>query len=178
MSHFFYVCYNARMVKKFKIKQKLWIYILTCALLIILCASSIVNLLALCEVGNFNSQFPPLDIVATIIMILVAITLTYFVFFSRYVVDQNGITRYIGFLKEQVNYEDIYLVRVDSKKTMLLLYVKADDDQKAQIKDEDSKLYANLVQIFISKEMVDDFINAVKENSKELAFEILPSEEK
>lgn len=166
------------MVKQFKIKQKLWIYILTSALLIILCASTIVNLLAIFNVGNMRSQYLPLDIVASIVMVLVAGILTYFVFFSRYVVTEQGITRYIGFLKEDVKYEDIYLMRVNSEKTLLLIYVKADNEASAQIKDESSSLSANLVQIFIQQSQMDEFINAVKANAKDLAFEILPSEGK
>ncbi len=125
-----------------------------------------------------RSQYLPLDIVASIVMVLVAGILTYFVFFSRYVVTEQGITRYIGFLKEDVKYEDIYLMRVNSEKTLLLIYVKADNEASAQIKDESSSLSANLVQIFIQQSQMDEFINAVKANAKDLAFEILPSEGK
>ena len=75
-------------------------------------------------------------------------------------------------------YEDIYLMRVNSSKTMLLIYVKADSEDKADIKDESSNLYANISQIFISPTKVDEFVNAVKSNAKDLAFEILPDEGK
>ena len=122
------------------------------------------------------SQYLPLDIVSTIIMAIVATLISIFVFASKYVVTNKKIVRYIGFLKEEIKYEDVYLMRVDSKKTMLLLYVKA-DEKTAKIHDEDSNLYANIVQIFIPSNKMDEFISSVKENAKDLAFEILPSNE-
>ena len=142
-----------------------------------LVVSIIIDLLALFNVGNMASSFPPLDIVAVIVMAIVLVLLPLFVFFSRYVVSKDGITRYIGFFKESVKYEDIYLMRVNSSKTILLLYVKAEDEQKAQIKDEKTGLSANLVQVFISQDKMDDFISTVKENAKNLAFEIIPDSE-
>ena len=164
------------MNKTFAIRQKTGIYILTSAILIILLASIIVNLLAIFRVGNMMSQYLPLDIVSTIIMAIVATLISIFVFASKYVVTNKKIVRYIGFLKEEIKYEDVYLMRVDSKKTMLLLYVKA-DEKTAKIHDEDSNLYANIVQIFIPSNKMDEFISSVKENAKDLAFEILPSNE-
>ena len=158
------------------IRQKTCIYVLTSAILIILLASIIVNLLAIFRVGNMMSQYLPVDIVSTIIMAIVAVLISVFVFTSRYVVTDTKIVRYIGFLKEDIKYEDVYLMRVDSKKTMLLLYVKA-DEKTAKIHDEDSNLYANIVQIFVPSNKMDEFISSVKENAKELAFEILPSSE-
>ena len=122
------------------------------------------------------SQYLPVDIVSTIIMAIVAVLISIFVFASKYVVTDKKIVRYIGFLKEEIKYEDIYLMRVDSKKTMLLLYVKA-DEKTANIHDEDSNLYANIVQIFIPSNKMDEFISSVKDNEKDLAFEILPSSE-
>ena len=122
------------------------------------------------------SQYLPLDIVSTIIMVIVGVLISIFVFASRYEVKEDKIVRYIGFLKEEIKYEDIYLMRVDSKKTMLLLYVKA-DEKTAKIHDEDSNLYANIIQVFISSEKVDEFISCVKDNAKDLAFEILPNKE-
>ncbi len=123
------------------------------------------------------SAFPPLDIVAVILMAAIAVILPIFVFFSRYVVSKDGITRYIGFFKESIKYEDIYLMRVNSKKTILLLYVKAQDEEKAQVRDEQTGLNANLVQVYIAQESMDEFISAVKNNAKDLAFEILPDSE-
>lgn len=165
------------MEKQFIIKQKLWVYILTAVIIAALVVSIIIDLLALFNVGNMVSTFPPLDIVAVIIMALVVVVLPLFVFFSRYNVKQDGIDRYLGFFKESIKYEDIYLMRVNSKKTILLLYVKAEDDKEAQIKDTNSGLNANLVQIFISPDKMDEFISTVKENAKDLAFEILPDKE-
>ena len=129
-------------------------------------------MLSLANVGNMRSSFAPLDIVATCIMVLVMVVLIWLVFFSRYIVKENGIIRYIGFFRNFVKYEDIYLMRVNSKKTTLIIYVKA-DEKKAQIKDEASGLNANAIQVFIKPDDIDEFINAVKTNSKELAFEIV-----
>ena len=164
------------MVKSFMIKQKTWIYIVASALLIILLASIIVNVLAIFNIANMMSQYLPLDIVATIIMAIVAAIIALFIFGSRYVVNENGVTRYIGFLKESIKYDDIYLMRTNSSKTVLLLYVRAEDEKTAQVKDEISNLSANITQIFIPTSKVDEFINCVKENAKNLAFEILPDE--
>ena len=165
------------MEKQFIIKQKLWIYIVTAILLTALIVSIIINLLALFNIGNMASAFPPLDIVATLIMAAVVAILPIFVFFSRYVVTDTKIERFIGFFKEEIKFEDIYLMRVNSKKTILLLYVKAQDENSAQIKDDNSNLSANMVQIFIDHSKMDEFINAVKQNAKDLAFEILPDGE-
>lgn len=163
-------------MKRFIIKQKTWIYILTGAILIILLASTIVNLLAIFHIGNMMSQYLPLDIVSSIIMIIVAALISLFVFGSRYEVKETKIVRYIGFLKEEIKYEDIYLMRVDSNKTMLLLYVRA-NEKDADVHDNDSDLYANIVQVFISSSKIDEFISSVKDNAKDLAFEILPNKE-
>ena len=165
------------MEKQFIIKQKLWVYIVAALIMAALVVSIIINLLALFNVANMASTFPPLDIVAVIIMAAVLAILPIFVFFSRYKVSKDGIARYIGFFKEAIKYEDIYLMRVNSSKTILLLYVKAEDEEKAQVKDETTGLTANLVQIYISQDKMDDFISAVKANAKDLAFEILPDSE-
>ena len=165
------------MKKSFTIKQKIWVYLVAGALLITLLASIIVNLLAIFNVGNMRSQYLPLDIVATIVMVLVAVALGLFIFGSRYIVEEKDITRYIGFLKESIKYEDIYLMRTNSSKTILLLYVKAEDEATAQVKDEVSNLSANITQIFIPSTKIDEFISCVKDNAKELAFEILPDKE-
>ena len=165
------------MEKQFIIKQKLWIYIVAAIILAALVASIIIDLLALFNVGKMVSSFPPLDIVAVVVMVLVCLILPLFVFFSRYVVSKDGIKRYIGFIKESVKYEDIYLMRVNSSKTILLLYVKADEEDKAQIKDEKTGLSANLIQVFISQDKMDEFISTVKDNAKDLAFEIMPDSE-
>ena len=165
------------MEKQFVIKQKLWIYIVAAIILAALVVSIIIDLLALFNVGNMVSSFPPLDIVAVVVMAIVCVILPMFVFFSRYKVSKDGITRYIGFIKEFVKYEDIYLMRVNSSKTILLLYVKAEDEKAAQIKDEKTGLSANLVQVFISKDKMDEFISIVKDNAKDLAFEIIPDSE-
>ena len=122
------------------------------------------------------SQYLPLDIVSCIVMVIVATLISLFVFFSRYEVKEDKLVRYIGFLKEEIKYEDIYLMRVNSEKTILLLYIKA-DDSNAEIHDEESGLSANVAQIFISQNKVDEFISAIKDKSKDLAFEILPSKE-
>ena len=58
-----------------------------------------------------------------------------------------------------------------------VLYVKAQDEEKAQVRDEQTGLNANLVQIYIAQESMDEFISAVKNNTKDLAFEILPDSE-
>ncbi len=165
------------MEKQFTIKQKLWVYIVAAIILAALVASIIIDLLALFNVGEMVSSFPPLDIVAVVVMVLVCLILPLFVFFSRYVVSKDGIKRYIGFIKESVKYEDIYLMRVNSSKTIFLLYVKADEEDKAQIKDEKTGLSANLIQVFISQDKMDEFISTVKENAKNLAFEIMPDSE-
>ena len=109
-------------------------------------------------------------------MIIVAALISLFVFGSRYEVKETKIVRYIGFLKEEIKYEDIYLMRVDSNKTMLLLYVRA-NEKDADVHDNDSDLYANIVQVFISSSKIDEFISSVKDNAKDLAFEILPNKE-
>ena len=165
------------MKKQFIIKQKLWVYIVAAIILAALTVSIIINLLALFNIGNMASTFPPLDIVAVLIMAAVLAIMPIFVFFSRYEVTETKIERYIGFFKEEIKYEDIYLMRVNSKKTILLLYVKAQDEDKAQIKDNNSNLSANMVQIYIDSSKMDEFINAVKQNAKDLAFEILPDSE-
>ena len=120
------------------------------------------------------SQYLPLDIVSVVIMLIVATLIVIFVFFSRYEVHKDKIVRWIGLLKEEIKFEDIYLMRVNSEKTILLLYIKA-DEKNADVHDEDSNLHANVAQIYIDHSKMDEFISAVKANYKDLAFEILPS---
>ncbi len=124
------------------------------------------------------SSFIPLDAVSIVIMAIVALLIVLFIFLSRYKVSKYGIFVYIGFFKLSYKYEDVYLMRVNSSKTMLLLYVKAQNEDKADIKDDSSNLYANILQIFLPQSRVDEFVNVVKSNAKDLAFEILPDERK
>ena len=166
------------MEKQFIVKQKTWIYIVASALLIILLGSILVNMLAIFRVGNMMSSYIPLDAASIVIMAIVALLIVLFIFLSRYKVSKNGIYVYIGFFRLSYKYEDIYLMRVNSSKTMLLLYVKAQHEDKADIKDDNSNLYANILQVFIPQSKVDEFVNAVKSNAKDLAFEILPDERK
>ena len=122
------------------------------------------------------SQYLPLDIVSTIVMVIVGALIAWFVFFSRYELKDNALYRYIGFLKEQIKFEDIYMMRVNSQKTILLLYVKA-DEKDADVHDNETNLSANIIQIFIPLNKVDSFISAIKDEIKDLAFEILPDKE-
>ncbi len=150
-------------------------YIVSILVIIILLATSIVNILAVCNVANLVSHQPPVDIMATIIMLFVALILSIFIFFSGYTLRSTDIIINIGFAPLKVKYDDILLVRTNSDKSLLFIYVET-TDAKADVIDEQNNLKANIIQIFIAEKNVDDFISTVKQHNKLVPVEIITLE--
>ena len=166
------------MEKFYFAKQKKLIYIATITLTIILLAAIIVNFLSIANVGNLRSTNPVVDTVVSIIMIIVLFIINLCTFLTGYKIKDNIVVCYAAyFLKYfEINTEDILLVRTNHKKTILLLYVKCDEDN-ADVIDTSSSLKANIIQINIHDNKIEEFITQIKNTSINIAVEILPDEE-
>ena len=111
-------------------------------------------------------------------MIIVLLIINLCTFLTGYKIKDNKVVCYAAyFLKYfEINTEDILLVRTNHKKTILLLYVKCDEDN-ADVIDTSSSLKANIIQINIHDNKIEEFITQIKNTSINIAVEILPDEE-
>jgi len=149
----------------------LWIKISSIVISIILVVCAVVNILRLCGVFGQSYNFP-LDITATVICLVAPIIFNLCVWCSFYLITDSGIRCNIGLVPTTIKYEDILLMRQDSERTILLVYVKTDG--RGNVYDEDSQLRADIVQISTHPGYFDDFIQAIKTHNSGTIYEILP----
>lgn len=165
------------MRKTYFAKQKKFLYAISISLTIILLLAIVVNLLSLANIANLRSTNPVVDLTVSIVMIIVLIIINSFVFLSRYTIDRNNITCFIAYVIPyfKVSIDDILLIRMDSKKTILLLYIATTSDS-ADVVDSTSNLKANILQINIQSGRFDDFVSSVKDISPNVTVEIIDEE--
>lgn len=159
------------MKKRYILKTKLWIKICSIVITIILAVCALVNILRLAGVGGQSYNYP-LDITATVICIVAPILLNICVFGSYYRICDSGIKCTIGLVPTTIKYEDILLIRQDSDRTVLLIYVKTDG--RGMVTDEDAHIQADIVQINTNTNYFDDFVQAIKSHNPHTIYEILP----
>jgi len=167
----------ATMKKHFFFKQKTWISLASIAIIIILMASIIVNFLAIFRVGNMMSIHYELDIVAIVIMTLVIAFLVCFVFLSGYTFKEDYFALNLGVMVLKFKYDDVLLMRTNSDKSMFILFMET-NEEKADVKDEENNLKANILQIFVSKDNVDAFISNIKKHNQMVPVEIITEEKR
>ncbi len=159
------------MKKRYTLKTKLWIKISSIVISIILVVCAVVNILRLCNVLGQSFNYP-LDITATIICLVAPIVFNLCVWGSFYRISDKGIQCTIGLVPTTIKYEDILLIRQDSERTILLIYVKTEG--RGMVTDEDSHLAADIIQINTASNCFDDFIQAIKAHNRDAIYEILP----
>lgn len=161
-------------MKKFSIKQTNYMYAITTILTIILLATSIVNLVAVSNSKALISQNPIVDIVASIVMIIIAIILVLFTFASHFMLTENSIKCYFaGFLKYyEIEYKDILLIRQSQDKKFLLIYANS-KDQNHDVQDNLSNVKANIYPIKISDKYYSNFVDSIKLHDNRIIFEIV-----
>ncbi|MGN0771189.1 MAG: hypothetical protein ACI4MI_01200 [Christensenellales bacterium] len=160
------------MKNTFRYKTNTWIAVSATTLSIILLVCAVVNVLRLCGVRNMQSYNYTLDIVATIICTIMPIIMLGMVFGSAYTLTDKGVRCNMGLFCYTVRYEDILLMRQDSDKTILILYVKT--DKKGQVVDSNSGIQANIIQINVDKKHFDAIIERIKSHNHRAIYEILP----
>ena len=161
------------MKKHYVFRQKMWLYAIVIATIIVLLTFSIVNILRLCNVGSMVSYNHTLDTFAVIIMIFVSIALFLITFLSGYTLCNTYLLINVGLAFEKIKYEDILLLRTNSQNNILLLYFKS---QNGQIKDSDNEISANLIQVNINSKHINGIIDQLKQKNNEILVEILPEE--
>lgn len=149
-------------------KHKKYVYILTIALSIILLATSIVNLIAAAPNSPIMSQNVVVDITTAIVMIIALLCINFAVFLSCYKLDNDKLTIALFFIIpiNNISYEDIYLLRTNPEKTVLVLYSKKDSE------NED-----NIISINIDSKSFMDFIDNIKNKNSKVLFEIYQDKE-
>ena len=115
------------------------------------------------------------DSVAIAIMMVVAVIISIFVFFSGYTFKEDIIVVNFGFMPIKVKYDDILLVRTNSDKTKLALFIET-NEENADVKDEANNLKANAMLIFVSPSNVDNFISNIKKVNLQVPIEIVTEE--
>lgn len=157
------------MKKRFAYTQKKWILILSGIAMILALLSVIFNILRLCEVGEFVSFNHPLDIMATVVVIIVSAILLVFVVGSSYILTKKSLVVNIGFFVKIIKFQDIKLVRENNEKTMLFVYFKA--GKSAMIENNDG-FRANLLQVNIESKYFDNFVDGLKKANRDIVYEI------
>ena len=158
------------MNKRFTFKNKLWLIITSIVVSIILLALCVVNILQLCEVGNFKSFNHALHITSTVVSVLVIALLLGTVFGSAYRLTDKGLLCNIGLIFYTISYEKILKATTDANKNILILYVKADKD--GDIHDEESGIDADILPIVINPLQIDSFIEKLKAHKNSIIYEI------
>ena len=74
-------------------------------------------------------------------------------------------------------YDDVLLMRTNSDKSMFILFMET-NEEKADVKDEENNLKANILQIFVSKDNVDAFISNIKKHNQMVPVEIITEEKR
>ncbi|MGN0760552.1 MAG: hypothetical protein ACI4MV_01260 [Christensenellales bacterium] len=156
----------------FRYKPNAWIAVSSTVLSIILLVCAIVNVLRLCGVRNMQSYNYPLDIIATVICVVMPVLLLVMIYGSAYTLTERGIRCNIGVFFHTISYQDVLLIRQDSDKTVLILYIKT--TKQGQVVDSRSGIQANILQVNVDKKHFDAVIDAIKAHNPHTIYEILP----
>lgn len=91
---------------------------------------------------------------------------------SAYTLTERGIRCNIGVFFHTISYQDVLLIRQDSDKTVLILYIKT--TKQGQVVDSRSGIQANILQVNVDKRHFDAVIDAIKAHNPHTIYEILP----
>lgn len=146
------------MKKRYKFTLSKWYYVLFALAMLILAAAETLNVLKLIGVGKMQSYNFPLDIVACVIMPIIAFAIASFVFFSGYTLTDVGVRLNLGIIFTTIRYDAIVKLRRDADKTIMIMYYQA------AVKDSNSQVPAwQVKQINIKPQYYDEFASLITE---------------
>lgn len=159
-------------MKKFYIfKQKPWIYIVSILAIIILIILMIVKILGIAGVGNLNSYHQIEDTVATVIMGIVVLLLSIFVFVCGMSFGKKHLFYVMGFLVDKIKYEDIITVNMDTAGEFMLIYYKV--KSRGMVKDAKTGVNADVILVNCNKKYFDEIIKRMREKRPSLVVEFV-----
>ena len=159
------------MKKFYPFKQKSWIYALSILAIIILVIFMIVKILGVAGAGNLVSYHHTEDIVAAVIMGVVALLLSIFVFVCGLSLGKNHVYYVMGFMVEKVKYEDIIVINMDAAGEFMLIYYKV--KKRGMVKDEKTGLNADVIYVNCNKDHFDDIIDGLRAKHPSLVVEFV-----
>ncbi|MDE5655141.1 MAG: hypothetical protein K2I46_05980 [Clostridia bacterium] len=159
------------MKKFYPFKQKSWIYILSILAIIILIIFMIVKILSVAGVGNLVSYHHTEDIVAIVIMGVVAIILAIFVFLCGLSLGKNHVFYVMGFLVERIKYEDIIVVNMDTAGEFMLIYYKV--KRRGMVKDKKTGLNADVIMVNCKNQYFDNIIDGLRKKHPSIVVEFV-----
>ena len=159
------------MKKFYSFKQKPWIYIVSILAIIILVILMIVKILGIVGVGNLTSYHQIEDTVATVIMGIVIVLLSIFVFICGMSFGKNHIFYVMGFLVDKIKYDDIITVNMDTAGEFLLIYYKV--KSKGMVKDAKTGVNADVILVNCNSKYFDDIIKRLREKRPSLVVEFV-----
>lgn len=164
------------MKKFYPFKQKTWIYILSILAIIILLIFMIVKILGVAGAGNLVSYHHTEDIVATVIMGVVAILLSVFVFLCGLRLGKNHVFYVTGFLVERIKYEDIIVINMDTAGEFMLIYYKV--KRRGMVKDNKTGINADVIMVNCKKQYFDNIIDGLRAKQPSLVVEFITKGDK
>ena len=159
------------MKKFYSFKQKSWIYILSILAIIILLIFMIVKILGVAGVGNLVSYHHTEDIVAAIIMAVVAALVSIFVFLCGLSLGKNHVYYVMGFLVEKIKYEDIIVINMDAGGEYMLIYYKV--KKRGMVKDAKTGINADVIFVNCNDKYFDEIIDGLKKKHPSLVVEFV-----
>ena len=164
------------MKKFYSFKQKPWIYVLSILAIIILLIFMIVKILGIAGVGNLVSYHQIEDTVATVIMGVVALVLSIFVFVCGLSFGKDSIYYVMGFLVERVKYEDVIVINMDTAGEYMLIYYKA--KKRGMVKDAKTGLNADVICVNCNEKYFDEIIERLRAKHPSLVVEFITAKPK
>lgn len=159
------------MKKFYSFKQKTWIYALSILAIIILLIFMIVKILGIVGVGNLTSYHQIEDTAAVVIMAVVILLLSIFVFLCGLSLGKNKMYYIMGFLVERVKYEDILVINMDAKGEFMLIYYKV--KRRGMVKDAKTGVNADVIYVNCSGKYFDAIISKLREKHPSLVVEYI-----
>ena len=157
------------MKKFYPFKLKSWIYVLSILAIIILIIFMIVKILSVAGAGNLKSYHHTEDILAAVIMGVVAIILALFVFLYGLRLSKNYVYYVMGLLVERVKYEDIITINMDTAGEFMLIYYKV--KKRGMVKDVKTGINADVILVKCKSQYFDNIIDGLRAKKPSLVVE-------
>ena len=136
----------------------------------------IVKILGVAGAGNLVSYHHTEDIVAAVIMGLVALLMSIFVFVCGLGLGKNHMYYVMGFLVEKVKYEDIITINMDAAGEFMLIYYKV--KRRGMVKDAKTGQNADVIYVNCNKDYFDGIIEGLRTKQPSLVVEFVTAKPK
>ncbi len=152
--------------------------LIACSIAVIIISSAciVVNSMRLAQAAGMMSPDPVLDAVAIAVLAAVLVVMTATLCGSGYTLTSKGVVRNIGVFFAFMPYKDIWLIRYDTAKTMMLIYYSV--SKNGTLKDEMTGAQSKFERVVISGKHFDDFADAVRKHAPNVAVEVVDREQK